>query len=318
MSSPLFSVLDFCIALLWLYASSVFFSLQNPVCRSTSSVYLGKLPCHSLLPRGRHSALYMDCCSLTVVTVLTLLMNNRYLGYFVAFNLFFVLLVLLHCILRNDSVKSRFSVSLNEKRKELMRNWLFLLQTEYCSRRSCWHFQHLSIFLKLGAPHYDRFKSRSTTEPHFQSRSVRSMSSCVSVFSADFSVFPSDFGFSSSRVRRLSLLSSREKHIPIERGIVRDNRNTAHTLVDIHMDANVSFTQRHGISFRIDQWRNRSHKCILVEGVVVPTLYREEPLHSNTHRIAPISPLRNRRIQTRSCLSARKRHPPDGHNKCAE
>ena len=175
MSSPLFAVLDFCIALLWLYGSGPFLYLQNPVCRRTSSVRLGKLPCHSLFSRGRDSALFVHCCSLTVVTVLTLLMNSRYLGYFVAFNLFFVLLVLLHCSLRNDSVKSRFSVSLNEKRKELMRNWLCLLQTEECSRRSCWHFQHLSFFIKLGAPHYDRsshnaLQSRISSRDQFDPR----------------------------------------------------------------------------------------------------------------------------------------------------
>ena len=169
-------------------------------------------------------------------------------------------------------------------------------------------------------------KSQCATEPHFQSRSVRSTSSSCfsvfspdcSVFSADFSVFSLDFaGFSSSSVRRLSLLSSREEHVPIKRGIVRDNRGATHPLVDIHMDANVSLTQRHGISFRIDQWRNRSHKRVLVEGVVVPTLYGEEPLHSNTHSVAPIFPLPNRRMQTKSCLSTGKRHPPDGHSRCA-
>ena len=162
-------------------------------------------------------------------------------------------------------------------------------------------------------------KSQCATEPHFQSRSVRSTSSCFfSDFSPDFSVFSFDFSvFSSSSVRRLSLLSSREEHVPIKRGIVRDNRGATHPLVDIHMDANVSLTQRHGISFRIDQWRNRSHKRVLVEGVVVPTLYGEEPLHSNTHSVAPIFPLPNRRMQTKSCLSTGKRHPPDGHSRCA-
>ena len=48
-----------------------------------------------------------------------MLLNYQYMSFFFVFNLFFVLLVVLHSVFRNDSLISRVRVGMNEKRKEL-------------------------------------------------------------------------------------------------------------------------------------------------------------------------------------------------------
>ena len=46
-----------------------------------------------------------------------MLLNYQHMSFFFVFNLFFVLLVVLHSVFRNDSLISRVRVGMNEKRK---------------------------------------------------------------------------------------------------------------------------------------------------------------------------------------------------------
>lgn len=153
------------------------------------------------------------------ITGLSFLLRPSFFAYFLMFHLLYILrkycladswlVIGLHMALRNDSIKSRARVAVNEKLKEFVHSKYDCFQkTQHFVLRSCWHFQHTSFCLKLGAPHYALIGSICITDPHFQS-----LSSAFTL-SSSFGSFGS-FGFfsffSSSTVLKLSLPLTRSK-----------------------------------------------------------------------------------------------------------
>ena len=102
---------------------------------------------HLALSCSLFFVLLYDCLHLVSLMILT---HTEFLLSFAFFNCFFVLLIGLHLVFRNDSLVSWFKVKIDQIKKKQLYVW----QTPNSERRLWLHFQHRSFCLKLGAPHY--------------------------------------------------------------------------------------------------------------------------------------------------------------------